>query len=81
MNPVKAIIIDDEEHNRNVLKTLLDRHCRGIEVIAEANSADDGFRKISTLHPQLIFLDIKMPSKSGFDLLKMFDEINFEVIF
>ena len=81
MNQVKAIIIDDEEHNRNVLKTLLAKHCKGVDIIGEANSADEGFNKIKALQPQLIFLDIKMPTKSGFDLLKLFDEINFEVIF
>lgn len=81
MNLVTAIIIDDEEHNRNVLNVLLKKYCSTVNVIAEASNADNAFEKINKLKPQLVFLDIKMPKKSGFDLLKMFDTINFEVIF
>lgn len=81
MSFITAIIIDDEEHNRIVLNVLLNKYCPHINVIGEAANVNDGYEKISNLHPQLIFLDIKMPNKSGFDLLKMFDSINFEVIF
>ncbi|MGZ5486577.1 MAG: LytR/AlgR family response regulator transcription factor, partial [Nitrososphaeraceae archaeon] len=78
---ISAIIIDDEVHNRNVLKTLLEKYCPMIKVIEECGNAIDAFDKINELKPQLIFLDIKMPGKSGFDLLKMFSGIDFEVIF
>ncbi|MBC7695265.1 MAG: response regulator [Burkholderiales bacterium] len=78
---IRAIVIDDEVHNRNVLKTLLSKYCPLINVIAECEKAIDAFDKIKELEPQLIFLDIKMPGKSGFDLLKMFSRIDFEVIF
>jgi two-component system LytT family response regulator len=78
---ITAIIIDDELHNRNVLLTLLEKHCPDINVIDQAENAADAFFKIVERKPQLIFLDIKMPGKSGFDLLKLFKKINFEVIF
>ncbi|MES2760757.1 MAG: response regulator transcription factor [Bacteroidota bacterium] len=81
MNAITAIIIDDEEHNRNLLSTLLKKHCPLVEVICEAANVDDAFEKINDNKPQLVFLDIRMPNKSGFDLLKQFTEINFEVIF
>jgi len=81
MSLVTAIIIDDEAHNISVLKTLLNKHCPLINIVAEAASADEGFQKINSFHPQLIFLDIRMPGKSGFDLLKLFNTIEFEVIF
>lgn len=81
MNLVTAIIVDDEEHNRNVLTTLLIKYCPNVKVIDEASNADEAFDKITTKKPHLIFLDIKMPNKSGFDLLKTFDIIDFEVIF
>ncbi len=81
INMITAIIIDDEQHNRNVLQTLLQKHCQDIKVLDEAGNAADAFFKIVEQNPQLVFLDIKMPGKSGFDLLKMFKEINFEVIF
>lgn len=81
MNAIKTIIIDDEEHNRNLLSTLLKKHCPSIEICSEAVNADDAFELIKLHKPKLIFLDIRMPGKSGFDLLRQFTEINFEVIF
>jgi two-component system LytT family response regulator len=81
MESITALIIDDETHNRNVLKTLLKKHCPGIQVIGEANSAESAFAEITEKQPRLVFLDIKMPERSGFDLLRMFEEIDFEVIF
>lgn len=78
---INAIIIDDEEHNRSVLKTLLDKHCPLVNLINEADNVDDAFILINRLKPNLIFLDIRMPGKNGFELLKLFDKIDFEVIF
>ncbi|MEI6087610.1 MAG: response regulator [Bacteroidota bacterium] len=65
---MRAIIIDDERLARNELKKLLQDHS-DIEVIEEAANVDDGIEKIETLNPDLIFLDIQMPGKTGFDLL------------
>jgi two-component system, LytTR family, response regulator len=78
---IKTLIIDDEEHNRAVLRTLLAEHCPAIEIIDEAANAEEAYIKINKLKPQLLLLDIKMPKKSGFGLLKMFHKIDFEVIF
>ena len=65
---IKAVIIDDERLARNELKKLLQSHSE-IEVIEEAANVDEGIEKIELLHPDLIFLDIQMPGKNGFDLL------------
>lgn len=65
---IKAIIIDDERLARTELKKLLQEH-KDIEVIEEAANVDDGILKIETHQPELIFLDIQMPGKSGFELL------------
>jgi two-component system LytT family response regulator len=81
MTTVTAVMVDDEEHNRRVLKTLLQSYCKTVEVIGEAESADDAMQLIQKLKPQLVFLDVMMPQKNGFDLLKLFDTIDFEVIF
>ncbi|MBL7934713.1 MAG: response regulator [Bacteroidia bacterium] len=81
MNFIKAIIIDDEEHNRNVLMALLTKHCQLIKVIAVCANVDDGYSEIVNQKPQIVFLDIKMPNKNGFELLKLFSQIDFEVIF
>lgn len=78
---ITSLIVDDELHNRNVLQTLLSKYCPEIKVLGEADNAAEAFFKIIEQKPQLVFLDIKMPGKSGFDLLKLFKEIDFEVIF
>ncbi len=78
---INCVIIDDEEGNRSALQTLISKHCPEIHVSGQAENADDGYKKILDLKPQLIFLDVKMPGKSGFDLLKRFSIIDFEVIF
>src|SRR5579875_2402468 len=67
--PIKAIIIDDERLARNELKKLLHDHPE-IEVIDEAANVDEGVEKIELQNPDLIFLDIQMPGKTGFQLLE-----------
>jgi DNA-binding LytR/AlgR family response regulator len=65
---MKAIIVDDERLARNELKKLLEQHPE-IEVVDEASNVDEGVEKIDIARPDLIFLDIQMPGKTGFDLL------------
>lgn len=81
MNQVNAILVDDEDHNRKTLNTLLSSHCPSVNIVGEAWSVDSAYDAIMRLKPSLVFLDVMMPKKSGFDLLKMFDRIDFEVIF
>ena len=64
----KALIIDDERLARNELKKLLNEFAE-IEIIGEAANANEGIEKIESLMPDLIFLDIQMPGKTGFDML------------
>jgi two-component system LytT family response regulator len=66
--PVKTIIVDDERLARNELKKLLTLHPE-IQVVDEANNVDEAIEKIDIQHPDLVFLDIQMPGKTGFDLL------------
>jgi two-component system LytT family response regulator len=65
---MKAIIIDDERLARNELKKLLQEFPE-VEVIDEAPNANEGIDKIESLNPDLIFLDIQMPGKTGFEML------------
>jgi two-component system LytT family response regulator len=70
----KAIIIDDERLARNELKKLLSEYPE-IEVVAEAANASEGVQRIEEFHPDLIFLDIQMPGKTGFDMLSELDRV------
>lgn len=74
-----AIVIDDERLARNELKKMLGEYPE-IEVVGEAANADEGIRLIEELSPDLIFLDIQMPAKTGFDLLAELETVP-EVIF
>ena len=65
---MRAIIIDDERLARTELKKLL-QDFPEVEVIDEAANAQEGIQKIEALRPDLIFLDIQMPGKTGFDML------------
>ncbi|MBI9065717.1 MAG: response regulator transcription factor [Salinivirgaceae bacterium] len=77
---IKALIVDDEANNRNNLESLLNKYCQSVEIIGSADSVDSAFNFIRNNKPDLVFLDIKMPKKDGFELLESLNEINFEVI-
>ncbi len=78
---VKAVIIDDEQNNVDNLRLLLQLHCPQVYIAATANSAEVGRKVILQHQPDLVFLDIQMPVKSGFDLLQSLSSYTFELIF
>lgn len=71
---IRAIIIDDERLARNELRKLL-LDFPEIEVVAEAANAGEGIERIENMNPELVFLDIQMPGKTGFDMLSELDRI------
>lgn len=71
---MKALIVDDERLARTELKRLLNPF-KEIKVVGEAVNADDAADKINELKPELVFLDIQMPGKSGFELLEELDTV------
>ncbi|MBK7379566.1 MAG: response regulator [Ignavibacteriales bacterium] len=71
---MKALIIDDERLARTELKRLLEPF-KEISVVGEAVNADDALNKITELNPDIIFLDIQMPGKTGFQLLEELDSV------
>jgi len=77
---MKALIIDDERLARNELRRLLENFPK-IEVIGEAANADEAINLIDELSPDLLFLDIQMPGKNGFQLLEAIEGKVPEVIF
>lgn len=76
---MKVLLIDDERLARKELTRLLETHT-SIEIIGEAQNADEAKEMIEQLNPDLIFLDIQMPGKSGFELLEELESTP-EVIF
>lgn len=71
---MRAIVIDDERLARKELITLLNQ-LETVEVVGEAVNVDDAKEKIELLNPDVIFLDIQMPEKTGFDLLEELDNV------
>lgn len=80
-NKITALLVDDEENSRVVLRNLLKDFFEEVEVVAEAANVDEAYAMVNSKKPQLVFLDIQMPRASGFTLLKKFEEVPFEVIF
>ena len=78
---MKALIIDDEARSRSTLNRILDKYCPEIKTIDQAANAEEAYQLINKIQPDVIFLDIEMPNESGFDLLKRFESIDFEIIF
>ncbi|MEQ9405489.1 MAG: LytTR family DNA-binding domain-containing protein [Cyclobacteriaceae bacterium] len=71
---MKTLIIDDTRLARQELQFLL-KNRKDIEVLGEAENVDEALEKISELKPDLLFLDIQMPGKDGFELLESLDEV------
>jgi two-component system LytT family response regulator len=79
---LKAIIVDDEELARKNLHLMLEEYCPDIEVIGEASNKNDAKTLIDSTNPDVVFLDIRMPSGAeGFELLESIEKRNFLVVF
>lgn len=76
---MKAIIVDDERLARKELMSLLENHPE-VEVIDEAANADEAIEKIEKQNPDVVFLDIQMPGKTGFEMLEGLERVP-QVIF
>lgn len=79
MKKMRVIIIDDERNAREELKRLI-ANFPELEIVGEAKNADDAQLQIEIKHPDLLFLDIQMPERSGFELLESLDNVP-DVIF
>lgn len=77
---IQAVIIDDERNNIDNLEGLLQQYCPQVHIAGVAMNADEGAAIIRALSPSLVFLDIQMPGKSGFQMLQSLSIYNFEII-
>ncbi|WP_028295294.1 LytR/AlgR family response regulator transcription factor [Olivibacter sitiensis] len=78
---MNALLVDDEVNNLDNLQALLGKHCPEVSVVGRAGNVDTALELVQLHRPDLIFLDIQMPDKNGFELLKALPERDMEVIF
>lgn len=78
---IRAIIVDDEQHCTDRVLKLVSSFDSNIEVIATCNTVDDAVTKTNTLNPDLVFLDIEIHDKTGFDYLEQLGDYDFNLIF
>ena len=71
---MRALIVDDERLARKELIKLLEDH-PSVEIIGEAANAEEANQMVNELNPDILFLDIQMPGKTGFELLEMLDYV------
>ncbi len=78
---INAVIIEDEEDGRVVLRSMLQLYCPQVRILQECASAAEGIEAIRNQQPDLVFLDIQMPMGNGFSLLDKVKDQLFQLIF
>lgn len=83
MSKLTALIVDDENRAREVLKAILQKHFPNVEIVALVGDIPEAVKAIHKHKPQLIFLDVEMPGYSGLELMDFFEpeKIDFKIIF
>ena len=78
---ITAIIVEDEKSSRDLLAAMIKQYAPNVEVIAQSGEVDESITLIKHLKPQLVFMDIQLPGRNAFQLLDVFPDRSFEVIF
>src|SRR5690606_32103916 len=78
---MRAVIVEDEIHNREALRNLLTEFCDDVEVAGVAGSVTEAVEMIRSTKPDVIFLDIELQVGTGFDVLSQIADLDPEVIF
>ena len=81
LRQLHALVVDDEPHCRDLLCRQIGRTCPSITVIQTASSAKEAERLIQELAPDVVFMDIHMPHKTGLDLLESLESRDFYLVF
>jgi two-component system LytT family response regulator len=81
MLPVKAIIVDDERFNQDLLLSKIQQLFTEIKVVSLCRNGQEALNAVTMHKPALVFLDIEMPVMDGFEFLKNYGPHDFEVIF
>ena len=78
---LKAIIVEDEQISREILRNYIGKYCLNVELVGEANNITEALELIKNNHLDLVFLDVEMPFGNAFDLLEKVEDRTFETIF
>ncbi|WP_040253571.1 LytR/AlgR family response regulator transcription factor [Psychroserpens mesophilus] len=78
---IKTLIIDDEQHCIDRVKKLINNHTDNLQIVGTSSTVDDALKKTIALNPDLVFLDIEIHDKTGFDYLEQLGEFDFNLIF
>lgn len=81
MDPIKAILIDDEASARENLTMLLQRFCKQVQVLDTFDNLPDGVGYLETHEVDLVFLDVDMPNYAGYEIAKFIKHIDFQIVF
>lgn len=81
MKKLKALIVEDETHSREILRNYIGKYCPTVEVLGEADGVESGVNLIKQSPPDLLFLDVEMPFGNAFDLLDQLPDRSFETVF
>jgi two-component system LytT family response regulator len=78
---LRAIIVEDEETSRDILKNYLGKYCPNVDILGEAANVKEALALIRNEALDLVFLDVEMPYGNAFDLLDQVGDVDFETIF
>jgi two-component system LytT family response regulator len=78
---IRVVIVDDESGARDTLREMIATYCPNLTIVGEGQSVASGIKQIKKSKPDVLFLDIRMPDGTGFDLLEKIDSIDFSVVF
>jgi len=81
MEPLKAILVDDEINSLQNLQQKLKEYCPAVQVIVTAQQPEEAILFIHHYKPDVVFLDIEMPRMNGFKLIDEMEDVNFEIVF
>ena len=78
---LKTILVDDEKTSREILRNYLEKYCKNISIIGEAENINQALDLTKKHQVDLVFLDVEMPYGNGFDFIDKLENPEFEIVF